>query len=111
MQPPNSYRLIPPDGMSVEGWLYQLDNDPRRMPRWPDSDRMTLVAAVVENPHRPDESPAFGYVITHPEQTGWLSQRVFDGIPLMVLYFTITRQRAIQQTPGLQTESWSAFLG
>ena len=104
-KPLSPYVLQPPDGKTVEGWLSEYDSRPSILPRWPTSQRMTLVAVVKIDG---DDSSTVGYVLTHRE----LATTVLVADPSVVhsriLFFSVTRQRVIPFCPTLTPESWPA---
>ena len=102
---PSPFPLTPPEDYAIEGVLYEYDNDPRVIPQWPESRRMTLVAVVVEDFHTETESEAVGYVITEPAQADELVN--FEAsYPCAVLFFTIPKRRAKQMCPKLSDDDW-----
>ena len=113
MQPPSNYRLHPPNGLTPESWLYQYDNQPRVIPRWPESRRMTLVVVIVEDLGTSLESDAVGYVLTDPGQADRLVDfsNSLDGVG--VLFFSVPRGRVIKEEicPGLTSEAWDKPQG
>lgn len=99
------FELVPPADQLAEGWLSQLDSSPSVVPTWPLSQHMTLVAVVASALPQAESSRAF--VLTHPQEIETIAtnQRVATR-DVLVLFFTVLRQRVIPLTPGLDLAAW-----
>ena len=106
MKPPSPWKLQPPDGDSVEGLLSVYDSDPRLIPEWPASRRMTLVAVVVVDFDTAAEQDAAGYVLTEQSQANALVSFDVSHSDFVILFFKISKQRAKEFCPGLTDEAW-----
>lgn len=97
------FRLTLPSDVSAAEWLSQHDNAPRLLPRWPESQRMTLVA-VVRTPVEPGGLSA-AYVITRREQV----DAFYPGGHLNTLFFSVPRAVVLDdeiRPANLAVESW-----
>jgi len=105
----------------VEQWLETRDAQPRLLPRWPKSQRMTLVALLAEassldavtTPHKegqlhiPLDGELSAYVITSKE----LAAAVVDYTRLresaaLALFFLVSRTVVLDVCEGLSPTSW-----
>lgn len=107
---PSKFRLRQPAGYdTIEGWLVEHDNQPRCIPRWPQSKRMCLVACTVENFAEPTEKPAEAYVLVKESQANNLVNFCGPGAAYAVLFFRVLRMTVLQddvRPAGLTAESW-----
>lgn len=104
MQQFSPFVLEPPDDQTVEEWLLQYDNRPKLAPRWPDSERMTLVAVVLD---KVDSSTAAAFILTHPSQADSVLRALMSDSRLLALFFAVARMRVLPFCPGLTLDSWT----
>ena len=106
MQPASPFRLEIED---PEGWLVKYDSKPRIIPQWPESNRMTLVAVVVDDLRTTAESGSVGFVITERSQADTLCDFSCSLNNVGVLFFSVPRRTILKDAAcpvGLTVESW-----
>ena len=102
-------RLKVPEGHTAESWLSTIDSQPRLIPRWPESKRMTLVAVACRQFHTDKESAAEAYVITKRSQADALVDFEASLDSTGVLFFRVPKHTVLdpQVTPeGLTESDW-----
>ena len=52
-----------PDGVLPEGWLSRYDSQPRVLPRFPDSEMMSLVVVICDDIRDPDNLNSVAYLV------------------------------------------------
>ena len=108
MLPNLPHQLQCPEDDAIEGILFEYDKTPHVIPRWPQSERMTLVAVIVDGFNQEEETEAEAFVITDPEQANGLV--TFDySVPLAIIFFTIPKRRALQMCPDLSDDDWVSY--
>lgn len=103
-------RLMSPNSQQpVEDFLWQLDNNPRLLPRWPKSDRLTLVfvIAATEDP----DCGTFGYVIEERQdiQQIW-QQSVLSDDRWRYLFFTVLKSRVTPYAVPVESVPWETTV-
>lgn len=108
MQNPSEFEIRPPEGMSVEGWLSQVDSRPSIIPRWPDSQRMAIVTVIAEDMDTTAEAAARGFVLVKREQADGLCDFTQGLDNTGVLFFRVPRQWLLDSgaVPGLTPLNW-----
>ena len=89
------------------GELVKQDKQPRVIPVWPVSRRMTLVVAIVEEFENADEGKEEMYVLTEPSQADELVDFNSGLSQTAVLFFSVTRKWAMENCEKLTVESWN----
>lgn len=96
-----SHPMNLPETISAAAWLTRYDPRPTVLPRWPTSERMTLVAVL---PPDAEDKPSVAYVITREEQLDPLITRRFS-----TLFFSVARAVVLApevRPATLQSEDW-----
>lgn len=108
MQNPSEFEIKLPEGMSVEGWLVQVDSRPTAIPRWPESLRMALVVVINEDMDTTAEAAAKGFVLVKQEQADDLCDFTKSLDNTGVLFFRVPRQWLLDSgaVSGLKPLDW-----
>lgn len=97
------FRLTPDRDIDIDAWLFQYDSTPRLFPLWPESNRMTLVAVILNDVDTPAEALE-SLVITSPQQAQDLFTEISSQRP--VLFFNVPKRRVMQICPEIREEDW-----
>lgn len=99
-----------PEGQSIEGWLSQYDNQPRFLPGWPASQRMSLVAMMTD----PHDGETAALVMTHPRFVEQIVERQLNGSgpdrSFWTLFFVIPKERILPVCPGMTLADWEKLV-
>lgn len=114
-RPTLDFPVATPDGISIEEWLERRDREPRMIPRWPKSKRMTLVALLAEDVVLDETHPLSvqdvgslkAYVITSANIAHELVSysRQSDG-KVLVLFFSVLKNDILPLCDNIQEDSW-----
>jgi len=101
--------MSPNSQQPVEDFLWQLDNNPRLLPRWPKSDRLVLVFVIAATADPDCVTP--GYMIEDRQdiQKIWQRSALLDD-RWRYLFFTVLKSRVASYAVPIESVPWETTV-